>query len=95
MTTVYRLSPAEALCLVNVCRLPYSPSEEKADAIIEQRNQEVDEAITACKKLAYNPSAVEELKRRRDTHDLGTRCTISGGEVMELGPQEGSEQIPF
>lgn len=27
--------------------------------------------------------------------DLGTRFTVSGGEVLELGPQSGTEDLPF
>jgi hypothetical protein len=35
-------------------------------------------------------AAIERLQA-----DLGARFTISGGEIIELGKQEGSEQIPF
>ena len=37
----------------------------------------------------------EVTARQYGDADLGTRFTISGGEVMELGPQSGTEDLPF
>ena len=60
-----------------------------------RKAEDADELQTKRARLLERLAADELTALQYGDHDLGRRVTISGGEVLELGPQSGTEDLPF
>jgi hypothetical protein len=75
-------------CIAEVVRHACQMADTYPAELLESRRAEYVEQV-------HELTAADLAALSYGTFDLGTRAVISGGEVLELGPQEGDEQIPF
>jgi hypothetical protein len=85
---------AEIGCKATICQSPADYASEN-ERVIDSLNETGADDRPAVDEAPFVDGFSWPGYDYRDGSEAGTRAIISGGEVMELGPQENDRDIPF